>query len=357
MSNGIKDKLEEFIETIKSKLSRNSDDDEYEDEFEEEGEESEFDEKTEEISVKDKTGASIDESEDVETSDDEEEDDEDEDEDEEEEDDEAAAAKKKQMIIRGAIAVIALYLAYDTFLGTPEGPVVEEKQAKNFKRPKRKKRKKRKKTPVVKKAAQEADTSVKVEKPVPSPEPKKSKVIAPVPTPEPKKAEVVAPIEVDKIPEPFVEKMEPKIAPSDPMPTTTPKYESLSLTTPKEEKSTIGESLPTPVVEGSDVSNALDKLSDSTPKAVEKLVKEKLEYQEPPTYLETGRGLVYNCIGKHWACVDQASYLNCKKNAQWSKENNKPAECFPSDVYQNFKDCRVIQVDRINTLFETTFCE
>jgi type IV secretory pathway VirB10-like protein len=316
MSNGLKDKLEEFIQGIKSKLSRKSDDDEdYDDEYEEELEDGEddFDEKTEEIAVK-------------KSSDDDDDDDED---DEEDEDDEAqAAAKKKQMIIRGVIAVIALYLAYDMFLGTPEEPVIQQKKITRKRKPRKKRVKK--KTPVAKKAATKPaeDNKKVVKKPEPAPEPA-PKV---APTPEPKVVET-PPIEE-------------------------PKFGELEMNKAKDmEKNSLGESSVTPEKEKDDFDNALDNLSENTPKMIKKVQKEKLEYQEPPNYQDTGRGLVYNCVGKHWACVDQASYLNCKKNADWSKENSKAPECFPSDVYQNFKDCRIIQVDKINTLSDTSFCK
>lgn len=329
MSNGLKDKLENFIQTIKSKLPGKSDDEDYDDEENEE----EFDEKTEEIDLKDKLG---DDSEEDDSKEDDSEEDED---DEEEEDDEvAAAAKKKQTIIRGFIVLICLYLAYDTFMETPEEPV----QAPVVKRKKRKKRKKK-----VKKVVEKKIDKVEVA-PAPKPAPVPDKIVKP--------AEVivqeVAPI-VKEVPEPKV--YEPiQLKKNDPVGEITPDE-----IVPKSlgEEISLGEMEQKNKKNENQLDKTLDKLSDNSPKMIENVEKKNLEYTEPPTYQETGKGLVYNCSGKHWACVDKTSYLNCKKNTDWSIQNKKTPECHTSNVYESFNDCRVIQVDKINTLANTSFCK
>lgn len=341
--SSLKDKLEEFIEGIKSKLPGRSDDDDYDDEYEED----EFDEKTEEINVKQSTEDS-----------DEDIGEEDDDDDEEEDDEEAEKKKKKQMIMRGLIGVIALYLAYDTFLGTPQEEVVAP--APNFKRPKRAKRKKprTKKVQAVDKAKEEA--KVAQENPAPAQEatPAPAPTVDPVPAPveQPKNDQVVEAPKVEeqiKIEEPNELSLK-NDTPSVPLPT--PVEPSMG-ENKMEEPNVVGQVDNSGEQGKSDLDKTLDKLSDDSPKIIEKFKKEKLEYQAPPSYLETGRGLIYNCVGKHWACVDKDSYMKCKKNADWSKENQKSPECFPAEVYRNFLDCRSIQIDKINTLAETSFCK
>jgi hypothetical protein len=334
MSNGLKDKLDEFIQGIKSKLPGKSDEDEYdEDEYEEE-----FDEKTEEIDLK-KKNADLDED-DL---------DEDEDEDLDEDDDEAAtAAKKKQNLIRGLIAVICLYLAYDTFMVTPEPPI----QAPVVKRKKRKKRvkKKSKVNKVAKDKKQKTEVVTKkedVEIPVPEKVEQKAAVVEKAKI-EPIVKEVVKPIVKEEV-KPIVKEEVKPIVKEVP--------EEISLKPEDKEDITLGEMTQKPKKEENKIDKALDNLSDNTPKMIENVKRKKLEYTEPPSYQDTGKGLVYNCSGKHWACVDKASYLNCKKNSDWSKENKKSPECYPSDVYQSFNDCRIIQVDKINTLAKTSFCK
>jgi len=80
------------------------------------------------------------------------------------------------------------------------------------------------------------------------------------------------------------------------------------------------------------------------------------KYVKPPSFDDVGRGLVYNCQGRHWACVDRKGYFSCKKNALWAKGNNKNIECHISNVYANIEDCQIMQVHNINTNAKTSFC-
>ena len=81
------------------------------------------------------------------------------------------------------------------------------------------------------------------------------------------------------------------------------------------------------------------------------------EFVAAPEYSEVGRGLVYNCKGKHWACINKYSYFACRDNLKWAKENKKVLECYTKDVYRNEKDCRIIQTHYINTNLKTDFCK
>ena len=52
--------------------------------------------------------------------------------------------------------------------------------------------------------------------------------------------------------------------------------------------------------------------SDSAPSMMSKIVEDIAETL-PPVYDQLGRGLVYNCKDKFWACLDKPAYLTCSK--------------------------------------------
>ncbi|MEK6623454.1 MAG: hypothetical protein AABY86_00705, partial [Bdellovibrionota bacterium] len=90
---------------------------------------------------------------------------------------------------------------------------------------------------------------------------------------------------------------------------------------------------------------------------VEQLDKQKaLEYVAPPTYEELGRGLVYNCKGKHWACINKDAYFLCRDNMKWNSSHSKSKECATINVYATNEDCEQIQLHNINTREKTDFC-
>lgn len=80
-------------------------------------------------------------------------------------------------------------------------------------------------------------------------------------------------------------------------------------------------------------------------------------YTPPPAYDQLGRGLVYNCKEKFWACLDKAAYVACNKNMKWNKAHGKPAECTVQNVYNSDEDCNTIQKYNVSTNKPTTFCE
>jgi len=86
------------------------------------------------------------------------------------------------------------------------------------------------------------------------------------------------------------------------------------------------------------------------------VVSQKQEYASPPDYSVLGRGLVYNCVGKHWACVDRQQYFECRDNMVWSEQNQKSPECVIRNVYANYEDCKTIQIHYINMAEPTDFC-
>lgn len=88
---------------------------------------------------------------------------------------------------------------------------------------------------------------------------------------------------------------------------------------------------------------------------VEEIIEE--DYQPMPDYEQIGRGLVYNCKGKHWACVNRLAFFQCRSNKNWNERRSKKPECITVNVYQSSEDCRTVQVYNINTSVATDFCK
>lgn len=91
-------------------------------------------------------------------------------------------------------------------------------------------------------------------------------------------------------------------------------------------------------------------------KLEDKIVAENVEVPAP-LYDQLGRGLVYNCKEKHWACVDKDSYIGCNKNMKWNKSQGKPNECVTINVYATDDDCSIVQKYNVSTGVSTAFCE
>lgn len=68
-------------------------------------------------------------------------------------------------------------------------------------------------------------------------------------------------------------------------------------------------------------------------------------------YQAVGRGLIYNCKGKHWACVDKANYLKCKKLS-----NSGSKDCVTKKVLKSNDSCFEIQRKLITKNSNTDFC-
>lgn len=246
-----------------------------------------------------------------------------------EEIDEAAAKRSK--LIKGVAAIVVAWVAIDEFVLKEEPPPPQPQVQR--KRPKRKKPRKQ-------------------------PEPQATQVIEATP-------EVIQTPEVVATPEPIAtpEIMETPMAIATPDPIMTPEV----VATP-DAPTAGGESDPSTnpmggfVGEGGaqqPVDNALNNLVDNVQdqKLEDKIAPPKMEYIEPPDYESLGRGLVYNCKGKHWACVDKRSYFQCRDNSKWSKENEKAPECVTRPVYASYEDCRTIQKFYVNTNKKIDFCE
>lgn len=77
----------------------------------------------------------------------------------------------------------------------------------------------------------------------------------------------------------------------------------------------------------------------------------------PPPYDQLGRGLVYNCKDKYWACVDKPAYVTCNKNMKWNKSKGNTAECVVQAIYNTDDDCAKVQKYNVNTSVATAFCQ
>ena len=115
-------------------------------------------------------------------------------------------------------------------------------------------------------------------------------------------------------------------------------------------------------VDGEITSGNDDNLTDQILQDLEKQAKTtqkpsvKTEYVAPPDYEYRGRGLVYNCRGKHWACVDAPSFKTCEDNASSTKYLKKSQECYPFNIYESQKGCENIQNRMVSSSAKTEFC-
>jgi hypothetical protein len=144
--------------------------------------------------------------------------------------------------------------------------------------------------------------------------------------------------------------MESNIVTDEPVPTESNDFDSVGGEEPTvDDSSTIGETSP-------DLTEQiLQDLEDQ-----EKVRKETREpvttYVAPPPYQFSGRGLVYNCKGKHWACVDGGSYRICEDNFSGNQYLKKNNECYPFNVYQSESGCEIMQKRMVTSSAKTNFC-
>lgn len=130
-------------------------------------------------------------------------------------------------------------------------------------------------------------------------------------------------------------------------------------------ESAINSNVPT---QEEEISSKIDQVSSNVPDApvkvnhkepssmIEKIVETATETL-PPSYDNPGRGLVYNCKDKHWACLDKESFIICNKNMKWNKFKGSPAECVIRDVYASDDDCSKVQKYNVSTNQLTDFCQ
>lgn len=101
--------------------------------------------------------------------------------------------------------------------------------------------------------------------------------------------------------------------------------------------------------------------SENIPKKEEKvsmadMIVQEDVYTPAPQYDQIGRGLVYNCKDKYWACVDKPAYVGCNKNMLWNKSKGNTVECVVQNIYGSDEDCAKIQKYNVSTNVATSFC-
>lgn len=93
-----------------------------------------------------------------------------------------------------------------------------------------------------------------------------------------------------------------------------------------------------------------------SPNLAEKIA-EEATMVAPPPYDVLGRGLVYNCKDKFWACIDKPNYVTCNKNMKWNSSKGNPQECVVQNVYNSDEDCIKIQKYNVSSNQPTAFCK
>lgn len=76
-----------------------------------------------------------------------------------------------------------------------------------------------------------------------------------------------------------------------------------------------------------------------------------------PAYDQVGRGLVYNCKDKYWACVDKPAYLLCNRNMKWNDSKGNAKECVVQNIYNTDEDCAKVQKYNVTMSIATSFCQ
>lgn len=142
--------------------------------------------------------------------------------------------------------------------------------------------------------------------------------------------------------------------------------------TTTQETQVISEEIDEPMVEETEeveAANLVDENKSVISEDILKNLEEKIREDEKnkdmalngpvkaPDYEYSGRALVYNCTGKHWACVNDNSYKSCNQNYQWNKNNNLKIECYPFEIYIEEVDCTKMQQFQIDSVVSTEFCQ
>ncbi len=203
---------------------------------------------------------------------------------------------------------------------------------------------------------------------------KKPKKVVPTPTPDPTVVAEAPPVESTKVEEPENETKPavevPEVAPAPEV--ATPVDQNPSLETPMGEEVPVSAPAPAeqPVVEpisepapAEAVEVVATTNEDANEKVKEKMDKteiaevEKIKFERAPNYEVLGRGLVYNCEGKHWACIDKEGFSHCEMNKKWHEQKGSKPSCVPFQVYENEADCGKAQQGKVNEAIKTDFCK
>ena len=87
------------------------------------------------------------------------------------------------------------------------------------------------------------------------------------------------------------------------------------------------------------------------------VINKTIKATNPPEYDSSGRGLVYNCKGKHWACIDSKRFRVCGENFSWNSDKGSFVECYPVQIYNDAEDCSLVQQFKIDSVEPTDFCK
>ena len=267
-------------------------------------------------------------------------------------DSDAAEKKKKQtsMIIRVVVILGLVYLGVDHLINSDKNAPETVAVA-----PKPKKNRKKMPAPIAPTNKDLAPEVSKTAAEVKSPSTPEVKVAEEKPAE--KVEETQAPIEninivdkkIEETPAP-APKIEEKVAEEKPS-EATPQMGEVKSNEPHLDKSL--DSL-IDSVDGKDKSASAEAPKKKT---MEETIVADDVYTAPPAYDQLGRGLVYNCKEKYWACVDKFAYVNCNKNMKWNKSHQKSAECAVQNVYNSEEDCGVVQKYNVSTSKATGFCQ
>lgn len=74
-------------------------------------------------------------------------------------------------------------------------------------------------------------------------------------------------------------------------------------------------------------------------------------------FMRIGRGLIINCAGGHFACVDEISYNDCRLTQKINRANRVTSTCEPYNVYLTEKDCERAQYEAMEKQIASEFCK
>lgn len=195
-----------------------------------------------------------------------------------------------------------------------------------------------------------------IDQPIPTTEEKtdvpaeeESKITEPPP---PTALEEPTPVQTEEIPEvtPLPEEASPTpILTTPTIEVTEPEVSNVSLGEDPTTSMTPTPITPPPVVNLEEIQKTLEKTVVTPPPTAR-------AEAAPPDYSNHGRGLVYNCREKHWACVNRMAYFQCQDNMLWAQEQAQKADCVTKQIYATDEDCHRAEQSEINAITEIKEC-